>query len=94
MIDGIGGSSCSPSLAAATALAPKPVKPGDPATAAATVSAPTSTLSRIAKDLSASPPVDTAKVASLKAAIAAGRYTIDPDAIAAKMIALETPIRA
>jgi negative regulator of flagellin synthesis FlgM len=36
-------------------------------------------------------PVDSAKVAALRAAIANGSYRIDPDAIAAKMIALDLP---
>lgn len=44
-----------------------------------------------AKDMAAAPPVDGGKVASLKAAIADGRYAVDPLAIAGKMIALDLP---
>ncbi len=47
-------------------------------------------LSGIAADLAARPPVDTAKVERLRAAIIGGDYRADPDAIASAMIALET----
>jgi flagellar biosynthesis anti-sigma factor FlgM len=40
--------------------------------------------------MAASPPVDTARVEALRLAIAAGTYKPDPEAIAAKMIALGT----
>ena len=53
-----------------------------------------SNLGRVAKDLAASPPVDTARVAALRLAIASGDYKPDPDRIAAAMIALETPPKA
>ncbi len=36
-------------------------------------------------------PVDTDKVAAVRAAIAEGRYVIDPQAIADRMIALDLP---
>ena len=49
---------------------------------------PTSTASRT---LAAAPPVDTAKVAALRERISVGTYPIDPQAIAAKMIALDLP---
>jgi negative regulator of flagellin synthesis FlgM len=39
------------------------------------------------------PPVDSAKVADIRAAIAEGRYAVDPDAIAARMMALDLPQR-
>lgn len=39
--------------------------------------------------VSAGPPVDAAKVASVRAAIAEGRYPVDPRAIAEQMIALD-----
>jgi len=39
--------------------------------------------------VSAGAPVDTAKVAAVRAAIAEGRYAVDPRAIAEKMIALD-----
>ena len=46
-------------------------------------------ISPAAKQLAASPPVDSAKIASLRAAISEGRYTIDADSIAAAMIRSE-----
>ena len=39
------------------------------------------------------PPVDSARVASIRAAIAEGRYAVDADAIAARMMALDLPQR-
>jgi len=39
----------------------------------------------------AGPPVDTDKVARVRAAIASGGYAIDVQAIAAKMVALDLP---
>jgi negative regulator of flagellin synthesis FlgM len=39
--------------------------------------------------VSAGAPIDTAKVASVRAAIAEGRYAIDPHAIADKMVSLD-----
>ena len=44
-----------------------------------------------ARDLSAAPPVDTAKIAALRAQIADGSYTVDPGRIADAMIALDLP---
>lgn len=38
------------------------------------------------------PPIDAAKVAAVRALIAEGRYTIDPQAIAAKMVELDLPL--
>ncbi|MGQ0660659.1 flagellar biosynthesis anti-sigma factor FlgM [Sphingosinicella sp.] len=43
--------------------------------------------------VSAGAPVDAAKVASVRAAIAEGRYSVDPGAIAQKMVALDLPER-
>lgn len=40
------------------------------------------------------PPVDSAKVASIRAAIAEGRYPVDANRIASRMIALDLPSRA
>jgi negative regulator of flagellin synthesis FlgM len=40
----------------------------------------------VAELVSMGPPVDAEKVASLRQAIAEGRYTIDPEAIAERMI--------
>jgi len=40
------------------------------------------------------PPVDSAKVARIRAAIAEGRYPVDADRIAERMIALDLPSKA
>lgn len=40
------------------------------------------------------PPVDSAKVAQVRAAIAEGSYPVDPERIAERMIALDLPPRA
>lgn len=40
------------------------------------------------------PPVDGAKVAAIRNAIAEGRYPVDADRIAERMIALDLPARA
>jgi negative regulator of flagellin synthesis FlgM len=37
------------------------------------------------------PPVDSARVAAIRAAIAEGRYPVDPEKIAERMIALDFP---
>lgn len=55
------------------------------------VRAELSELAQSARSASAAP-VDGAKVAALKAAIADGSYKVDPDAIAARMIALDLGI--
>lgn len=39
------------------------------------------------------PPVDTARVATIRSAIAEGRYPVDADRIAERMIALDLPRR-
>jgi negative regulator of flagellin synthesis FlgM len=59
--------------------------------AASAVQGPaSSSLAQVAKNLAASPPVDTARVEQLRAAIISGDYRADPARIAEKMIALET----
>jgi negative regulator of flagellin synthesis FlgM len=45
--------------------------------------------SGLIKDMASAPPVNSARVAQLQAAIAAGRYPIDADAIAGAMLALD-----
>jgi negative regulator of flagellin synthesis FlgM len=58
-----------------------------PTTQASTSSVSTPVLSRMVDDLIAQgPPVDFAKVAHLKAAIADGRYAVEPREIARAMI--------
>ena len=39
------------------------------------------------------PPVDTARIATIRSAIAEGRYPVDADRIAERMIALDLPQR-
>ena len=56
--------------------------------------APVSTqISGIARELAASAPVDAARVAALRTAIAGGTYKPDPALIAAAMVRLETGSR-
>ena len=56
--------------------------------------APVSTqISGIARELAVSAPIDAARVAALRSAIAGGTYKPDPDRIAAAMIRLETGSR-
>lgn len=59
-----------------------PVK-GDEARSAA--------LNPAAELASSGPPIDAEKIAAIRAAIAEGRYPIDPQAIADKMIELDLP---
>lgn len=47
--------------------------------------------SAVAELASGDAPVDAGKVAAIRAAIAEGRYPVDPDAIAERMIALDLP---
>lgn len=55
--------------------------------AAAADTLPAASLIRLASELAAKPaPVDTARAATLRAAIAEGRYTIDPSKIAGAML--------
>jgi len=43
----------------------------------------------LVREMAAVPPIDAARVEALRSAIVAGTYRADPDAIAARMIALE-----
>jgi negative regulator of flagellin synthesis FlgM len=63
---------------------------GAVAVASAVQGPASSSLAQVAKDLAASPPVDTAKVERLRAAITSGAYRADPVAIATRMMALES----
>ena len=81
----------------ATAAATTPAGPVSPASAKASASKPAadpfarSPTAAAARDLAAAPPIDSAKVADLRARIAAGTYVVDPAQIAAKMIELDLP---
>ena len=58
---------------------------------AATNAEPTALASPAAELAAAGAPIDVDRVAALKAAIANGTYKVDPDAIAARMIAMDLP---
>lgn len=84
MIDGLGGRL--PPIAVRPAATTAPiaeaarVKPARPDLSA---------LATTVRDMAAAPPVDSAKVASIKNAIATGTYTISPTAVAERMIATD-----
>ncbi len=89
MIKGIGSAGAGQvdaarAQAAQRGAAPKLPDAADPSAGAAPVS-PAVQLA------AAGAPVDTDKVAAVRTAIAAGRYVIDPQAIADRMIALDLP---
>ena len=48
--------------------------------------------STVAELASAGAPVDTGKVAAIRAAIAEGRYPVDPEKIAARMLEIDLPL--
>lgn len=92
MIDPIGGAPRNLWTAAAGAsglsgpAAPKPAPrnlPPEPASLSATA--------RASRGLAGTPPVDSARVASVRAALAADAYAIDPGRIAERMIAADWP---
>ena len=49
------------------------------------------TASNLVAEMAAEAPVDSAKVAVIRAAIVEGRYPVDPQKIAASMLALDLP---
>src|SRR5690606_31691471 len=90
MISGIGPTN----TGRIDATRPDIVQRGTPATPLAAVRSDAGEAASLnpAADLAASgPPIDTAKVAAIRAAIAEGSYPIDPKAIAEKMIELDLP---
>ena len=88
MIDGLGrGAPLRLTLAGnAPAERAAPAAAATPAAAPRVVSAHAG---QWVRDMAASPPIDSARVEALRLAIAAGSYKPDPEAIAARMIALE-----
>ena len=96
VIDGIGRAQAPRAVAAAgdtaAARTAGAARAGD-AVALAAQGPAVSNMARIASELAASPPVDIARVAALRTAIASGEYKPDPERIAAAMIALETPVK-
>ena len=91
VIDGIGKSPLPRPVSGADGAGGRIAVPRMTANAGAVQAPATSSLGRIARDLAALPPVDAARVETLRQAIASGAYRIDPDRIAERMIALETP---
>lgn len=93
MINGIGSTGkgridsarTDPALRGAAAAAISPL-----AADAAKVEKPSNPAADLA---SLGAPVDAQKVAEIRAAIAEGRYPVDPKAIAEKMIALDLPLK-
>ena len=60
----------------------------------AAADAPSAPANPAAEMAAAGPPIDADKIAAIRAAIAEGRYPIDPQAIAEKMIALDLPAKS
>jgi negative regulator of flagellin synthesis FlgM len=79
VIEGVRSNAPVGSVGAAPKVAPRTLPP---------------TLVVEAREMAASPPVDSARVAALKAAINSGNYPINPDAIAAKMVELDVPAKS
>ncbi|MGA9581103.1 MAG: flagellar biosynthesis anti-sigma factor FlgM [Allosphingosinicella sp.] len=87
MIDGVGKN-------LRTDLARAPVDQGAAAakTAGVTATAKAPAVGAAVSEIAAAgPPVDADKVAAIRAAIAEGRYPVDPARIADRMIALDLP---
>jgi flagellar biosynthesis anti-sigma factor FlgM len=91
-MDGIDktGSSSAAQLRPTTVTTTAPAAAATPAKAAETA-VQTSSTSQAFAMLAEAAPVDTKKVEAIKSLIAAGAYPIDPQAVAAKMVALDFP---
>ncbi|MBB4632832.1 flagellar biosynthesis anti-sigma factor FlgM [Sphingosinicella soli] len=93
MVDGISGRPAGLN-GASVLLDPAAAKAAGAAKTATAEAAPTparaelSALASAARDAAAAP-VDNARVAELRAAIASGSYTVDPEQIARKMVDLD-----
>lgn len=86
MIDHVGrGGPARPPIAGAG----QPARPGNAQAATPAPRANIGSAGHVVRTMAATPPVDTARVEALRSAIAAGTYEPDPEAIAARMIALE-----
>lgn len=89
MIDGVGKSGrIDPSRLSTAGVAP--TSRPDREANGARVGKPASPAAEMA---AAGPPVDAGKVAAIRAAIAEGRYPVDPARIADRMLALDLPPR-
>lgn len=90
MIDGIGRNQPPQIFTPANTPATSAAAPDSPGGVVDNrVTASSLQLSGVARDLAAAAPVDAARVAALRLAIADGSYKVDPDAIAARMIAFD-----
>lgn len=67
-------------------VARSPISPWDAAAASRGPDAADNSLRTVARDMAAAPPVDSRRVAALKADIEAGRYRVEPDRLAAAML--------
>ncbi|PWG02023.1 flagellar biosynthesis anti-sigma factor FlgM [Sphingosinicella humi] len=93
MIDGIGKTGATGRIDVARATLERSqaaAKAGD-ALSRDAVSAPATPAAEMA---ASGAPVDSEKVAAIRAAIAEGRYPVDPDKIAEKMLELDLPPRS
>lgn len=94
MINGIGSSGKGRVDLSRTDAALKGAAASVVSRAAAEAAEKTEKVSNPAADLAAlGAPVDAQKVADIRAAIAEGRYPVNPQAIAEKMIALDLPLK-
>lgn len=89
MIDGIGRNAAAWMAASTSSSAGARSVGADAAPAVAGKSAATPKFGALVREMAASPPVDTARVMALRTAIANGSYAIDPEAIAARMLAFD-----
>jgi negative regulator of flagellin synthesis FlgM len=90
MIDGIRNGSISPFVSRnAPARETAAADPSQPVRRVAETGAAKPGFGALVAELAKAPPVDSVRIASLKAAIADGSYRIDPDAIAGAMLRLD-----
>lgn len=91
MVDAIGWKGAGAVAKAASVTTPTSVAVGSstPAQEATPAVAVSTAATGLAKAMAAAPPVDTDRVAKIKAAIAAGKFPILPSTIADRLIALK-----
>lgn len=94
MINGIGSSGKSRVDLTRTDAASRGVAAPQVANVATETTGSNDRVSNRSADLAAmGAPIDTDKIAAIRAAIVEGRYPVDPKAIAEKMLALDLPVR-
>ena len=91
MIDGIGKAGAGRLALVRGGAADRSAEIGKPGEAAARTGAPASPVAAMAAE---GAPIDSSKVAAIRAAIAEGRYPVDPARIAAAMIEVDLPLYA